>query len=159
MTTHLELFADYHQIHVMDEHSDSDVGGAWTAQALFDALATAEDILAFSTVNNMDVVVAVDTLEGEPKDDSADFDHVAEASAHVPSGRLTILGCSDYLPDAARFDVPAGWMRVRVSRSGLPVAAADPEGFAPEGIRLQIWPAPQRELRVITRWTRPTNGA
>ncbi|MFF2078376.1 hypothetical protein ACFVXG_26920 [Kitasatospora sp. NPDC058162] len=159
MTTHLELFADYHQIHVMDEHSDSDVGGAWTAQALFDGLATAEDILAFSTVNNMDVVVAVDVLEGEPADDSADFDHVVEASVHVPSGRLAILGCSDYLPDAARFDVPAGWMRVRVSRSGLAAAAADPEGFAPEGIRLQAWPAPRRELRVITRWTRPTNGA
>lgn len=85
----------------------------------------------------MDVVVVVDILEGEPKDDSADFDHVVEASVHVPSGRLTVLGCSDYLPDAARFDVPAGWMRVRVSRSGLAVAA---EGFAPEGIRLQIWP-------------------
>ncbi|MFJ5811487.1 hypothetical protein OG906_35285 (plasmid) [Streptomyces sp. NBC_01426] len=80
------MTADYHQIHVMDEHSDSDVGGAWTAQALFDALATAEDILAFSTVNNMDVVVAVDILEGEPKDDSADFDHVVEASVPVPPG-------------------------------------------------------------------------
>ncbi|MGE7437747.1 hypothetical protein [Kitasatospora sp. NPDC001175] len=104
----------------------------------------------------MDVFVAVDVLDGEPESGRTDFDHVVEASLHVPSGCLAVLGCGDYLPDAARFDVPPGWIRVRTSRSGLAAAAADPEGFASENIRLRAWPAPRREPQVTTRWTRPT---
>ena len=160
MTTHLKIFADYHQIHVMDEESESDVGEAWLQPAaVLDGLAAAEDLLAFGTVNNRYVRVAVDVLDSEPEDDRADFDHVVEAGLLVASGRLAVLGCSGYLPDAARFDVAAGWVRVRVSRSGLPAAAADPEGFASEDIRLQVWPAPPAEPRVLTRWTRPAGPA
>ncbi|MCX4744146.1 hypothetical protein OG455_01225 [Kitasatospora sp. NBC_01287] len=156
MTTRLKIFADYHQIHVMDEDSDDDLGRAWSAQAVLDGVGVADGIVLLGTVNNMHVAVTVDLLDDEPVDDSADFDHVVEAALHVPSGCLTVLGCSDYLPDAARFDVPVGWLRVRAARSGLDAAAADPRGFASEDIRLQIWPAPQREPRVLTRWTRPT---
>ncbi|WP_330461596.1 hypothetical protein OIB37_34845 [Streptomyces sp. NBC_00820] len=159
MTTELRLFADYHQIHVMDENSESDLGDAWTEQAVRDGLAAAEDVLAIGTTVNVHVAVRVDVLDGEPDDDSAGFDHVVEASLRVPSGQLVVMGCSDYLPEARRFKVPAGWTRVRACRRNLAAAArADVDsGDRPETterVRLQIWPAPHDRPHVAKRWQR-----
>jgi hypothetical protein len=38
-TTQLRLFADYFQLHVMDEDAEDDLSDAWTPQAVSDALA------------------------------------------------------------------------------------------------------------------------
>jgi len=150
---HLTLFADYFQIHLQDEQCESDLGEAWTEQAHLDGLAVAEGILGIGTAVNWDVGVGVVVLPGEPLDDSPDCDHVVEASVQVPSGRLVVMGCTDYLPDARRFEIQAGWNRIKVSRSNL-AAAIRASGEEPvEIIRLQVWPAPQSEPRIIKRWT------
>lgn len=155
--TELTLFADYFQIHVTDAESDGDLSDAWTDQAVADHLATAPGVLGIGTVVNVNVSVTVIVLPQEPSDDSSEFDHVVEASLNVPSGRLAVLGCTDYTPDAATFEVAPGWNRVRVSQSNLARAAqadvdSDESPETTEKIRIQVWAAPESPATITKRW-------
>ncbi|MET7367553.1 hypothetical protein ABZS61_17180 [Streptomyces sp. NPDC005566] len=160
MANDLQVFADYYQIHVLDEGSDAGLGEVWTEQALLDGLGVAHDALVIGTAVNVDVAVRVDLLGGEPGGDSSEFDHVVEASLHVPSGCLVVMGCTDYLPEAPRFEAPAGWIRVRASRRNLASAVradieSDESSETIEQLRLQAWAAPQTAPQIIRRWSRP----
>ncbi|WP_331728152.1 hypothetical protein [Streptomyces sp. NBC_00158] len=160
MATNLELFADYFQIHILDEASDADFSDVWTAQTVLDGLGVAEGGLAIGTDVNFTVSVAVHLLADQPDEDSDDFDHVVEASLNLASGRLVVLGCTDDVDAAARFDVAAGWTRIRASRRGLAAAAlpdldCEDEPEDTEEIRLQAWPAPYSEPHIVKRWARP----
>jgi hypothetical protein len=86
-------------------------------------LAVARDAVAVGTVVNVFVQVAVEISDQPPMNDGSNFDHVVEGSVEVRSGRLVVMGCTDYEPDAVRFAVPAGWLRIRVAKSNLEVAA------------------------------------
>ncbi|MET8624646.1 hypothetical protein ABZW30_12970 [Kitasatospora sp. NPDC004669] len=152
---HLTLFADYHQIHVLDEASEEDLGEAWTEEAWVDGIAVAGDALAIGTEENLDVCVDVEILGAEPTDDGLAFDHVVEASLSVPSGCVVVMGCTDYFPDAARFEVPAGAVRVRASRSYLDAPDCTDGADATELVRLQVWPGPLAGLRVVKRRATP----
>ncbi|MFE8989018.1 hypothetical protein ACFYMI_14480 [Streptomyces collinus] len=159
-TTELTLFADYFQIHVSDADSDGDLSDVWTDQAVADHLAVAQDALGIGTTVNVNVSVTVVLLPQEPRDDSSEFDHVVEAGLDVSSGRLMVLGCTDYAPDAATFAVPPGWNRVRVARSNLARAAradidSDESPETSEQIRIQVWPAPESPVEIIKRWSQP----
>ncbi|MFD6243563.1 hypothetical protein [Streptomyces roseolus] len=156
MATNLELFADYFQIHVLDDGSEGDLSDVWTEQAVSDGLGVTEDALAIGTAVNATVTVGVDVLAAQPVDDSDDFDHVVEASLDLTSGRLVVLGCTDYFPDAARFEMPTGWIRVRASRRNLAAAVRSESDRTPETseqVWLQAWPAPYAEPHIIKRWT------
>jgi hypothetical protein len=162
--TELRLFADYHQVVVLDEGSETDLGDCWTEQAVDDGLAAGLDALAIGTAVNVFVQVSIETLSSPPASDEADFDHVVEASLKTESGRLVVMGCTDYEPDAARFEVPPGWLRLRASRSNLDTAAAldVDSGKAPETmerVRIQVWPADPKDVTVIKRWNAPQDPA
>ncbi|MGK5728542.1 hypothetical protein [Streptomyces sp. URMC 124] len=158
MATNLRLFADYFQIHILDDESDGDLSDVWNEQTVRDGLGVAEDALAIGTSVNVNVAVSVHILEARPDDDSDDHDHVVEASLNLTSGRLVVLGCTDYFPDAARFDMPAGWTRVRASRRNLAAAVeadidSDNTPETTEHLRLQAWPAPYAEPHITKRWS------
>ena len=159
MTTELTLFADYHQIHLFDEGSSTDLGEAWSGRAVDDQVALGGDAMAVGTVSDMDVLVTVQVLDQPPAIDVADFDHVLEASLQVSSGRLVVMGCTDFEPDAARFDVPAGQVRVRVAKSNMAAAdEADIDSDDPasmERLELQVWPAATAPAVVLKRWAAP----
>ncbi|MCL1635487.1 hypothetical protein M2650_12730 [Luteimonas sp. SX5] len=108
-----ELFAGYHQFYLQDEPADGNLGDAWTEEASNRLLAVTPGIVGVGTVRNMDVLVTIDILDGEPRLDLARFDHVVECSLSIQSGRIVVAGCTDYFPDAARIDVTAGTYRVR----------------------------------------------
>jgi hypothetical protein len=157
ISAELEFFADYYQIHLFDDGSVTDLGDAWTDEAFLDQLAVATDAMAVGTTVNVNVAVTLEVLEAAPEDDSAEFDHVVEGSLQVPSGQLVVMGCTDYEPEAARFGVMAGPVRVRVARSNLAEAERlgidsgnDPATM--ERLRLQVWPAPHDDPVVIKRW-------
>lgn len=156
----LTLFADYYQIHAFDEGSQADFSDAWTDQTMADHLAVSADAVAIGTAVNVDVAVSVEVLDGPPVDDAAEFDHVVEASIRCPSGRLVVMGCTDFEPDARRFPVAAGGLRLRVSQSNLDRAfragidsAKDP--LTMERLRLQVWPAAQTSVVAVKRWQSP----
>ncbi|RKN13561.1 hypothetical protein D7147_30995 [Micromonospora musae] len=157
ISTELELFADYCQIHLFDDGSMTDLGDAWTEEAVLDHLAVDTDAMAVGTTVNVNVAVTVEMLEAAPEDDSAEFDHVVEGSLQVRSGRLVVMGCTDYEPEAARFGVAAGLVRVRAARSNLAEADragidSDDDPATTERLRLQVWPGPHADPVVIKRW-------
>ena len=156
MATELRLFADYFQIHVFDEGSETDFGDLWTTQTVKDGLAVGRDA-AVGTAVNVFVQVSVEALGSPPASDEAGFDHVVEASLKSGSGRLVVMGCTECEPDAARFEVTPGWLRLRASRSNLDKAGAldidsakTPETM--ERVRIQVWPAAPGEVTVVKRW-------
>ncbi|MEU8265436.1 hypothetical protein AB0C02_33165 [Micromonospora sp. NPDC048999] len=157
----LTLFADYYQIHAFDEGSQADFGDEWTDQAVDDRLAVAEDGVAIGTTVNVNVAVSVEVLNGPPADDSIEFDHVVEASIRCSSGHLVVMGCTDYEPDARRFPVTAGWLRLRASQSNLDQALqadidSDDDPQTMERLRLQVWPAAAERSVVVRRWRSST---
>ncbi|MEW2142553.1 hypothetical protein AB0869_07015 [Micromonospora vinacea] len=153
----VELFADYHQIHLSDEGSTGDLSGAWTDQAVVDRVAVVDDAMAIGTSVNVTVAVRVEVLDGPPVDDLADYDHVVEGSMQVRSGRIVVMGCTDYEPDAARIRVLVGPVRVRVASGNLAEAErlgvdSDEAPQTMERLRVQIWPAPSEKPVVVKRW-------
>ena len=144
----VSLFADYFQFYIQDEPADGNLSEAWTEEATDRLLAVAPGTVGIGTVRNMDVPVAVQILEGEPDDDSSEWDHVVEASLDVASGRIVIAGCTDYFPDAKRIEVSPGSYRVRVSYGALDTLSAN--GLdGDDHYRLQLWPAAAIAVRVV----------
>jgi hypothetical protein len=145
----LRLFADYHQIHLLDagHTAHPGVAEAWTAQATEDRLAEAGDIAAFGTERKEVVSVDLQVLDAEPAPDPSRWDHVTSCSLRVDSGTLVVMGCTDYLPEAKRVALPPGTWRVRASHVGLAGKV--------ERIRLQLWPSARADPCVEKRFVPP----
>ncbi|WP_433790436.1 hypothetical protein [Actinoplanes sp. CA-252034] len=156
----LRLFADYHQIHVTDPVHGGDLGEAWTEGAAADRLAVADGVAGVGTAVDVFVEVTVDVLETAPDVDPGGFDHVVEGAFEVGSGRVLVLGCTDGVEDAAGFDVPGGWTRIRVSLSNLEAAwragvDSDDDPGTTERVLIQLWPSGPGPVTVLKRWTEP----
>ena len=144
----LEIFADYFQFYLQDETAQGDLSDAWDDPAVERMLATSSGMVGLGTVRNMRVPVTLEFLDAEPADDLAPFDHVAEGSLVMETGPLVVAGCTDYLRDAARFDIEPGTYRVRLSCSGLNSLSED--GLQGQDRYLvQLWQAPPIDPRVL----------
>lgn len=144
----LTLFADYHQFYLQDEAAPGDLASAWDEAATLRMLAVSQGVVGFGTARNMPVPVTLELLEAEPQTDLARFDHVVDGSVAIATGPLVVAGCTDYLPDAARFDVPPGAYRVRLSSAGLD--SLSPDGLEGEDRYLvQMWPGALLEPTVL----------
>ena len=144
----IKLFADYHQFYLQDEAADGDLSDAWNQDAVQRMLAVADGVVGIGTVRNMDVPVTIELLEAEPATDLASFDHVAEGSLVVVRGPLVVAGCTDYFPDAARFDLAPGTYRVRLLASGFDTLSED--GLdGQDHYLVQLWQAPSIEPTVL----------
>lgn len=146
-THRLTLFADYFQLHVADDGPGGDLSEAWTAEASARGLAVADAAVGVSTARNVDVpvvvVVSVDVPDLLPNADS-----IVEGGLRCKSGRLVVMGCTDYFPDAMRLSVPPGWYRVRASATGLSTVR---EHWldAEDEYRIDVWPAPPTGVHVV----------
>lgn len=139
MADELILLASYRQFQVFDEGSETNLGDFWTEAASEKGIVTADDALGIVTDTEFDVQVLVEVAQEEPPGEAAASGHVVEGDLRVPSGRVVVMGATDYLPDATRFDVRPGWHRVRAAR--LPSdPAIEEELDVEERIRLSIWP-------------------
>ncbi len=144
----LILFADYFQFYIQDEAAKGDLSQAWSEEATDRLLALAPGTVGIGTVRNLDVPVTVDILEHAPVDDFSEWDHVVEAGLDVASGRIVIAGCTDFVPDAKRIEVPPGTYRVRVSYGALDTLSED--GLSGDDrYRLQLWLAALTAVRIL----------
>ncbi len=125
MRVDLSLFADYAQFYLQDEAADGNLSDAWNDDAYARNLAIAPGTVGVGTFRSVDVPVTVEVLSAAPPSDHAAFDLVTEASLDVPTGRVVVAGCSDYLPDARRIELPPGRYRVRVCSSGYATLSED----------------------------------
>ena len=150
-----QLFADYHQFYLQDESASGDLSQAWTDQAVADLLALAPGTIGVGTVRNMVVPVRVRIVLSSPPFELDLWDHVVECDIDVPTGRLVIAGCTDYLPDAARILVEPGHYRVRINYGGLDTLSEDGlEGS--DRYELVLWRAAASGKQILKR--RPPPG-
>jgi hypothetical protein len=141
MSTTLQLFADYRQLHLLDEESRGALGDAWTVQAVEDRIAAAPGAIGIGTREATTVRVTVFVLAAAPSPLPLG-DHVTSASLQCSSGRVLVMGCTDELSKARRVAVPAGPLRV--------LAVHRLAGS--ETIELMLWPAPLAEPMVHVRF-------
>jgi hypothetical protein len=135
----LNLFADYYQFYLQDELADADPPDDWSEQLTTQMIATAPGIVGIGTARNMTVPVRVEFFNTQPDEQCMGWDHVAEASLYVPSGRIVIAGCTDYFPEARRFSVSPGSYRIRVCYGGLDTLRED--GLdGDDHYRVLLWP-------------------
>ena len=146
----LVLFADYFQFYIQDEQAAGDLSDSWSEEAVERLLALAPGTIGVGTVRNMNVHVLLELHHTAPELDLDSWDQVNECSIAVPSGRIVVAGCTDYFPDAQRFDLAPGTYRARISYGSLADLSEDGlEGN--DRYRLQLWPAEQDDLRIIKR--------
>lgn len=149
MQTHtFEIFADYHQLYLADDDVEEPMPGDVTDEDVRRRLAAAPHSVVIHTARNVDVPVTVHVHEREPSVDLEAWDHVAECSLAVPSGRIVIAGCTDYLPDAARILVEPGSYRVRVCYGGLETLSED--GLdGDDHYVVDLWRGEPADVRVV----------
>jgi len=144
----LELFADYFQFYLQDEGTSGDLSDAWSPAAVQRMFAVSTGVVGIGTARNMDVRVTLEFLDSEPSTDFTNFDHVVEGSLIIKSGPLVVAGCTEYSPDAARFDLEPGTYTVRLSSSGLGSLSED--GLdGQDHYRVQLWQASLTEPTVL----------
>lgn len=150
-THRLTLFADYFQLHVADDGSAGDLSEAWTAEASARGVAVADGIVGVNTARNVDVPVVV-IVSAESPDLLPEADSIVEGDLECKPGRLVVMGCTDYFPDATRLSVPPDWYRVRATASGLNTVR-EQWLDADDEYRIDVWPSPPTGVRVVKQHT------
>jgi hypothetical protein len=149
------VFADYFQIYLQDEQAAEEwnLPNDWGNQFVSQMIGVAPGTVAIGTVRNVDVPVEIQLLNSRPSDDLTVGDHITEASLDIPSGKLVVVGCSDYLPDATRIPVQSGNYRVRIYYSELESMSED--GFeGNDHYKVLLWPEESSDLKIIKKWPR-----
>ena len=143
-----EIYADYNQFYLEDENSSHHTGDIWSEEAFERMLATEENIVAVGTARYETVSVSVEFHNGEPILELEKYSRINECSLAVKSDKLVILGCTEYLPDAARIEVEPSIYRVRVLYGNLETVKDDWEGE--DFYVLQLWKdAEMREISIL----------
>lgn len=145
------IFADYFQFILQDENSKDDFGTLWNDDAVAQMVAVGETTLSLGTLRNVDVAVEVHVVSGPPEIKLEEFDHAVEGSFASPTGKITVMGCTDFFPDASRLDVEPGSYRFIYLVSGARTIQTEWEP-ADDLYSLYIWPAERRALHLLKAW-------
>lgn len=151
------IFADYFQFLVMDEDSKDDFGVLWNDAAVAMMVAVGETALSLGTLRNVDVCVEVHVVDGPPELQLENFDHAVEGAFTSPTGTIAVMGCTEFFPDGSRMKIQPGSYRFIYLVSGIDTIKTEWDP-ADDLYSLYIWPAEQRELRLVKQW-KPTRLA
>ncbi|MFS4416609.1 hypothetical protein [Maribacter sp. 2307ULW6-5] len=123
----LEIFADYFQFYLFDEKSNPNFEEEWSPFAVNNLMAVTKEGIGIETVRNMVVPVHLILHDAEPRlrEDVRSVFQINEAEISIRSGKLVVMGCSDYLPEAKRIELPNGRYKIRVYYHGLDTVSED----------------------------------
>lgn len=146
-----DIFADYFQFVLMDEGCDDDFGSVWTEEALARMFAVGKTSVCPGTLRNVNVPVEIHVHEAEPSIDLTGYDHAVLASLQVPSGRIVVMGCTDYLPEASRIELTPGSYQLLYLAAGVESInhESDP---ADDRYIVHLWPGLPREPVLLRHW-------
>ena len=88
------IFADYHQFYLWDKGVNPDAPTDYSDADIANRIKTAPNVVVIQPERNMDVPVDLELRDGAPESDLGAWDHVAEASLDIPTGRLEIHECT-----------------------------------------------------------------
>ncbi|MFT5700883.1 MAG: hypothetical protein ACI8ZB_003768 [Desulforhopalus sp.] len=116
----LELFADYFQFYIQDDDIKyGDLSDSWTSEAIDNLIAIGNHVVGIGTVRNSNVPVSISISSLEPTLNSEEWDRINKATITCNTGRLVIAGCTDYFPDAVRFDMEPGTYNIIIGYKNL----------------------------------------
>ncbi|MGI2219568.1 hypothetical protein ACRN94_21700 [Shewanella baltica] len=151
MTIHqFDIFADYFQLYLMDDEADDNTSEIWTDEALDIKLAIAKNTVAVGTYRNIDVKFELEVLESEPKVDLNEWDHASLGFVSFPSGKCAVYGCTDYLPDATRIELPKGNYALLSLAKGLDSITVEWEP-ADDLYKVILWPSDSKDCKSLKR--------
>ncbi len=82
-----QIFADYHQFYLWDRAKTPEAPTDYTEADVERRIKTGPHVVVISPERNMSVPVDIEVHDAEPPFDPSDWDHIAEAGLHVPSGK------------------------------------------------------------------------
>jgi hypothetical protein len=157
----LQVRSDYGQIYIYDPQTQiSDENATEEDSPMFRALDDGYDSRRFVGYDaglvdvltpsqyNWNAPMRIEIFDDVPPSEATEWDHVVEVPLPVPSGTL-LFEASGGDP-AVETQIPPGVYRARLSGRGYVAGAGEIEGH--ESYRLQLWPAPEGEPRLIKYW-------
>ncbi|SFU88345.1 hypothetical protein SAMN02799631_02888 [Methylobacterium sp. 174MFSha1.1] len=149
MVRRYRILADYHQFYLWDHGASPDAPTDFTAADVARRIKAAPFVVVVQPERNMEVPVEVEVVRDAPPLDLDRWDHVAEASLALPSGRLEIHECTGGSVDVV--PVAPGIYRVRAEHGGL--GTISPDGLdGQDRYRIVLWPAPFAEVSVLKQY-------
>ena len=143
----IELFADYNQFYLWDSGMTAEAPVDYSEGDVQRRIKVGQHVVVIQPERNTTVNVEVEVLEADPGFDLALWDHIAEASLHLPTGQLQVHECTG--GPVAEFAVSPGWYRIR----SLGVGFATVTGIdGNDRYRTVLWPASPSEVRVVKQW-------
>ncbi len=148
------LYAEYHQFYLRDEGVGSKIPTDFARADLMPRLVVRPHLVMVLTFQPNRVGIVVEALDEEPPLNTSAWDHVAECSLELSTGRLAVDRCVGGV--AARLVVPSGWYRVRVCLGGIRgwrdvLEGEDP----PESYEVAVWRGRTGPVEVRKQWGGP----
>ena len=142
-----EIFADYNQFYLWDSGRTNRAPADYTDEDVSRRIKTGDHVVVIQPERNYTVPVVIETHDSEPSVTEGDWDHIAEASLHLPTGALQVHECTGGI--VTDFEVPPGWYRVRSLHANLAtVHGIDGE----DHYLILVWPAPERPVAVMKQF-------
>jgi len=144
-----DVFADYFQFYLWDEGERPEAPTEYTEEDTYRRIKAAPFVVVIQPIRNMTVPVEVEVTDAPPALVPETWDHIAEASIELPSGRLEIHECTggsvDVLP------IVPGTYRVRAYFGGLNSLSDD--GLDGEDrYQIVLWPEPFAPVQVLKQF-------
>ncbi|WP_019904948.1 hypothetical protein [Methylobacterium sp. 77] len=152
MIKRYSIFADYHQFYLRDHGASPDAPTEYSEEDTARRIKTGPFVVVVQPERNMDVPVEVEIRDEPPDLDLDAWDHVAEASLDLPSGKLEIHECTGGSVDV--LTVSTGTYRIRTYHGGLGTLSED-NLDGDDHYRIVLWPAPFANLAVLKQYVDP----
>lgn len=141
-----EIFADCRQFDLWDAERPPSTALDYTEREIARRIKVAPHLVVILPERSMTVPVGLEIGDGAPALDLDAWNHVAEASLDLPSGRLEIHECTG--GSVAIVRLTPGCYRLRALYAGLGTLSADwLEGD--DRCHLVLWPAPAAALSIL----------
>ncbi len=146
---HYEIFADYHQFYLIDAEEYPDAPTDYTDEDIQRRIKAEKNVVVIQPERNMTVPVDLEILDSAPPENFENWDHVAEASLDLPSGKLQIEECTGNVKDI--LVLSSGSYKIRVFYRGLDKLSFDGlEGD--DYYKIVMWQAPFEDVKVLKQY-------
>ena len=146
---HYEIFADYHQFYLMDAEEEPFAPEDWTNEDVQQRIKAEKYIVVIQPERNMTVSVDLEIVDSTPSEDFENWDHIAEASLDLPSGKLQIEKCCGETKDI--LVLSSGSYKIRAFYGNLDKLSFDGlEGD--DHYKIVMWQAAFEGIKVLKQY-------
>ena len=151
----MEVRADYHQFYLWDAGMDPEAPEDYADEDVRRRVKVGLHVFVIQPERSGTVSVDLEIHDAEPPYDADEWDHIAEGSLHLPTGRLQIHECMGGA--VADFQLKPGWYRVRSFHGGLDTI--DESGLeGDDRYRAVLWLSSSGDVSVLKQFKEDGSG-